>query len=92
MQQPASLACWMLAACLCRQPFSSFEPATGQYVAAVGRLHALTEAVYLFALPLFGLVGLKHGSCTSFPFGSDNLQRRAGMPWPPLPMIQAKQP
>ena len=63
------------AARLRRQPFSSLEPAAGQYVAAVGSLHTLTEAVDLFPLALFGLVGLKHGSCTSFPFGNDNLAR-----------------
>ena len=72
--QPASLACWVLPPAYA-DSLSSFEPAAGQYVAAVGSLHTLTEAVDLFPLALFGLVGLKHGSCTSFPFGNDNLAR-----------------
>ena len=80
------------AARLRRQPFSSFEPTAGQYVAAVGSLHTLTEAVDLFPLALFGLVGLKHGSCTSFPFGNDNPGRRTGATQPPFPPAQAKRP
>lgn len=66
-KRTASMACreaWRLrgffANPLCRQPLSAFEPAASQHVAAVGRLHPLAEAMYLFALPSFRLVGLKH--------------------------------
>ena len=49
------------AAGLCGKPLAAFEPAAGQYVAAVGRFHPFAEAMDFFALPLFGLVSLKHG-------------------------------
>lgn len=84
--------CLLGAACLRRQPFSSLEPAAGQNIAAVCGLHALTEAMDLFPLALFGLIGLKHGSCTSFPFGNDNPGRRTGATQPPFPPAQAKRP
>ena len=60
---------------LSRQLSATLSATACKYLAAVGRGHTLTEAVDLFPLALFGLIGLKHGSCTSFPFGNDNLAR-----------------
>lgn len=42
------------------EDLAALVAATGEHVAAVTGLHALTEAVYLLALPLFGLECSKH--------------------------------
>lgn len=49
------------------EDLAALVAAAGKHVAAVAGLHALTEAVNLFALPFLRLECTKHFFCTSFP-------------------------
>jgi len=63
--------------------FSALEPPAGEHFPSTCGLHALAEAMHLFTLPFFGLVGLKHWYSTSFPisfnraFGAKHRTRHA---------------
>ena len=45
---------------LVSQSFSAFSASSLQYVSAVSSSHSLSEAVFLFSLTLFGLIGSEH--------------------------------
>ena len=42
------------------QSFSAFSASSLQYVSTVSGSHSLSEAVFLFSLTLFGLIGSEH--------------------------------
>lgn len=42
------------------QPFATLRTAKGQDLASIGGLHPFAEAVYLAALPFFGLISSEH--------------------------------